>query len=189
MAVNLSKGQRVDITKGNAGLTTVVVGLGWDQVQSGGPAVDCDASVVMLGENNKLQAKEHIIYFGNLASPDGSVRHMGDNLTGAGDGDDEQVVVELNRIPATVHRLAFIVNIYDCVTRGQHFGMIQNAFIRIVNNANRQELLRFNLTENYSGRTALIVGEVYRHQGEWKFSAVGEGTNDPGLKDVIQRYV
>lgn len=189
MGISLQKGQRVDLTKGNAGLSTVVVGLGWDQVQGSGPQVDCDASVVLLGDDSKLHRQEHIIYFGNLSSPEGSVRHMGDNLTGAGDGDDEQIFIELARIPADVHRMAFIVNIYDCVNRGQHFGMIQNAFIRVVNNANRQELLRFNLTENYSGRTALLVAEVYRHQGEWKFSALGEGTNDPGLKEVIRRYV
>jgi len=202
LAIKLEKGHKIDLTKGNPGLAEIMVGLGWDAAQQSGGGggflgglfgggrqsnVDCDASVFMLNEKGKLSKKDHIIYFGNLKSSCGSVQHMGDNLTGDGDGDDEQVLVQLNKVPADVHRLVFVVNIYDCISRKQDFGMIKNAFIRIVNKAG-QELARYNLTENYAGKTALIVGEVYRHQGEWKFAAIGEGTNDAGLKELVGRY-
>ncbi|WCK55584.1 TerD family protein [Aneurinibacillus sp. Ricciae_BoGa-3] len=200
MTISLQKGQKIDLTKGNAGLSKILVGLGWDPVKRGGSGllgglfggggqnIDCDASVIMLNEQNKITAKENIIYFGNLQSKDGSIRHTGDNLTGDGEGDDEQIIIELSRIPAQIHKLVFVVNIYDCRNRKQDFGMIQNAFIRVADMANSKELLRFNLTDNYAGRTTLIVGEVYRHNGEWKFGAVGEGTNDGSLGEVVQRY-
>jgi stress response protein SCP2 len=203
MAINLQKGQRVDLTKGNPGLSKIMVGLGWDPVQKsggggglfgslfgggGGANIDCDASVIMLGENDKIRSNNDVIYFGNLKSKDGSVQHTGDNLTGDGDGDDEQVLIDLSRIPAQIQKLIFVVNIYDCVKRKQHFGMIQNAFIRIVNSANNQEIIHYNLTDDYSGKTALIVGELYRHGNEWKFAAVGTGTNSPGLADVVRSY-
>ncbi|EFV77714.1 TerD family protein [Cytobacillus oceanisediminis] len=202
MAINLQKGQRVDLTKGNPGLSKIMVGLGWDPVQNsggggllgslfgggGGANIDCDASVIMLGENGKLKSNKDVIYFGNLKSSDGSVQHSGDNLTGAGDGDDEQVMVDLSRVPAHVHKMVFVVNIYDSVKRKQHFGMIQNAFIRVVNSGNNQELIKYNLTDDYSGKTSLIVGEIYRHGGDWKFAAVGTGTASPGLSDVVRSY-
>lgn len=202
MAINLQKGQRVDLTKGNPGLSKIMVGLGWDPVQKsggggllgslfgggGGANIDCDASVIMLGENGKLKSNKDVIYFGNLKSSDGSVQHSGDNLTGAGDGDDEQVMVDLSRVPAHVHKMVFVVNIYDSVKRKQHFGMIQNAFIRVVNSGNNQELIKYNLTDDYSGQTSLIVGEIYRHGGDWKFAAVGTGTASPGLSDVVRSY-
>jgi tellurium resistance protein TerD len=200
MTISLQKGQKIDLTKGNAGLSKILVGLGWDPVKRGGGGlfgglfggggqnIDCDASVIMLNEQNKITGKENIIYFGNLQSKDGSIRHTGDNLTGDGEGDDEQIIVELSRIPAQIQKLVFVVNIYDCRSRKQDFGMIQNAFIRIADMANNKELLRFNLTDNYAGRTTLIVGEVYRHNNEWKFGAVGEGTNDGSLGEVVQRY-
>ncbi|MBU8878952.1 TerD family protein [Bacillus sp. FJAT-29790] len=202
MAINLQKGQRVDLTKGNPGLSKIVVGLGWDPVQNrggggflgslfgggGGANIDCDASVIMLGENGKIRNNHDVIYFGNLKSNDGSVQHTGDNLTGDGDGDDEQIIVDLNRVPSQIHKLVFVVNIYDCVKRKQHFGMIQNAFIRVVNPSNNQELIHFNLTEDYSGKTALVVSEIYRHGGEWKFAAIGTGTNAPGLGELIRTY-
>jgi stress response protein SCP2 len=202
MAINLQKGQRVDLTKGNPGLSKIMVGLGWDPVQKsggggllgslfgggGGANIDCDASVIMLGENGKLKSNKDVIYFGNLKSSDGSVQHSGDNLTGAGDGDDEQVLIDLSRVPAHIHKMVFVVNIYDSVKRKQHFGMIQNAFIRVVNSGNNQELIHYNLTDNYSGSTSLIVGEIYRHGGDWKFAAVGTGTAAPGLSDVVRSY-
>ncbi|MCS0672120.1 TerD family protein [Cytobacillus firmus] len=202
MAINLQKGQRVDLTKGNPGLSKIMVGLGWDPVQKsggggllgslfgggGGANIDCDASVIMLGENGKLKSNKDVIYFGNLKSSDGSVQHSGDNLTGAGDGDDEQVMIDLGRVPAHVHKMVFVVNIYDSVKRKQHFGMIQNAFIRVVNSGNNQELIKYNLTDDYSGKTSLIVGEIYRHGGDWKFAAVGTGTASPGLSDVVRSY-
>ncbi|MEH7392849.1 TerD family protein [Bacillus sp. JJ1503] len=201
MAINLQKGQRVDLTKGNPGLSKIMVGLGWDPVQSrgggllgslfgggGGANIDCDASVIMLGENDKIRNNSDVIYFGNLKSNDGSVQHTGDNLTGDGDGDDEQILIDLSRVPAQVHKLVFVVNIYDCVKRKQHFGMIQNAFIRIVNSANGQEMIHYNLTDDYSGKTCLVVGEIYRHGADWKFAAVGTGTSSPGLADVVRSY-
>ncbi|MBX9972711.1 TerD family protein [Cytobacillus firmus] len=202
MAINLQKGQRVDLTKGNPGLSKIMVGLGWDPVQKsggggllgslfgggGGANIDCDASVIMLGENEKLKSNKDVIYFGNLKSSDGSVQHSGDNLTGAGDGDDEQVMIDLSRVPAHVHKMVFVVNIYDSVKRKQHFGMIQNAFIRVVNSGNNQELIKYNLTDDYSGKTSLIVGEIYRHGSDWKFAAVGTGTASPGLSDVVRSY-
>lgn len=202
MAINLQKGQRVDLTKGNPGLSKIMVGLGWDPVQKsggggllgslfgggGGANIDCDASVIMLGENGKLKSNKDVIYFGNLKSSDGSVQHTGDNLTGAGDGDDEQVLIDLSRVPAHIHKMVFVVNIYDSVKRKQHFGMIQNAFIRVVNSGNNQELIHYNLTDNYSGSTSLIVGEIYRHGSDWKFGAIGTGTASPGLSDVVRSY-
>ncbi|MCX7748331.1 MAG: TerD family protein [Clostridia bacterium] len=203
MSVNLQKGQKVDLTKGNAGLNHLMVGLGWDPVRkasSGGflsglfgggnneIQIDCDASVILLNADNKLVRKEDIVYFGNLRHPSLSVIHSGDNLTGDGDGDDEQVRVDLAKVPPDIHHLLFVVNIYDCVRRKQDFGLIQNAFIRIVNATNNQELLRFNLTDNYAGKTALTVGEVYRYNNEWKFAAIGEGTIDASLSEMIRRY-
>ena len=211
MSVNLQKGQKVDLTKGNAGISKLMVGLGWDPVnqpasaaKSGGifgsllrggggggggsQQFDCDASVIMLNANTKLTDKGNLIYYGNLKSRDGSVQHMGDNLTGQGEGDDEQVFIELNKVPADIQRLIFVVNIYDCAKRKQDFGMIQNAFIRVVDSNTNRELLKYTLSENYAGKTALFAGEVYRHQGEWKFSALGEATNDVSLSEVIKRY-
>lgn len=202
LAINLQKGQRVDLTKGNPGLTKILVGLGWDPVQSGGGGglfgglfggggsanFDCDASVIMLGANDKLQSNKDVIYFGNLRSNDGSVQHSGDNLTGDGDGDDEQVMIDLSRVPSNIQKLVFVVNIYDCVKRKQHFGMIKNAFIRVVNPGNNQELLHYNLTENYSGLTCLVTGEIYRHGNEWKFAAIGSGTNAASLSEVVRSF-
>lgn len=201
MAISLQKGQRVDLTKGNAGLSQIMIGLGWDPVGQkkgglfggilgGGKAaeIDCDASVLMLDENNKLGSNKNLIYFGNLRSSCGSVWHTGDSLTGDGDGDDEQIIAVLSQIPANIHKLLFVVNIYDCVRRKQDFGMIENAFIRIVNMTDKQELIRYNLTENYGGKTALIVGEIYRHGSEWKFGAVGEGTQDTSLGEIVKKF-
>ncbi|MED4204116.1 TerD family protein [Neobacillus mesonae] len=205
MAINLQKGQRVDLTKGNPGLSKILVGLGWDPVQNSGGGggffgslfgggggsqanIDCDASVIMLGANDKLGSNKDVIYFGNLKSNDGSVQHSGDNLTGDGDGDDEQIWVDLSRVPANIQKLVFVVNIYDCVKRKQHFGMIRNAFIRIVNPNNNQELIHYNLTDNYSGLTCLVTGEIYRHGNEWKFAAIGSGTNAASLSEVVRSF-
>lgn len=202
MAISLQKGQKIDLTKGNAGLSDLIVGLGWDPVeeaQSGGflkglfggkkNEFDCDASVILLDANGHFTRKEHMIFFNNLKSPCGSVAHLGDNRTGGGDGDDEQVVIQLQKVPADIHKIVFVVNIYDCQKRNQDFGMIKNAFIRVLNKTTMQEITRFNLTENYAGKTALIVGEVYRHQGEWKFAAIGEGTQDVSISAVVQKYI
>ncbi|UYO35926.1 TerD family protein [Bacillus zhangzhouensis] len=199
MAITLEKGQRIDLTKGKAGLTNILVGLGWDPVSQGGgflgklfggggADVDCDASVLML-KNDKFTENKDLIYFGNLKSKCGSVEHTGDNLTGEGDGDDEQVLVNLSKVPGTVNKLVFVVNIYDALRRNQHFGMIQNAYIRIVDRSNNQELVKYNLKDDYAGKTSLIVGELYRHENEWKFAALGNGTNDAKLADITRNYI
>ena len=132
--------------------------------------------------------KADIVFFGNLKHYTGTVQHMGDNLTGAGDGDDEQIIVDLSRIPEQYDKIVVVVNIYQAVQRNQHFGLIQNAFIRLVDGRNNTEMCKYSLTDNYSGMTAMIFGEVYRHNGEWKFNAIGQGTNDPGLGELVSRF-
>lgn len=195
MSISLQKGQKVSLSKDNAGLSKVIIGLGWDEVKqprgffaAKSQAIDCDASALLL-QNGKLLKKGDIVYYGNLRHESGTVQHMGDNLTGAGDGDDEQIVVDLARVPAGFDKIVIVVNIYQAVQKKQHFGLIQNAFIRLVDGRTNAEMCKYNLTENYSGMTAMIFGEVYRHDGEWKFSAIGQGTNDPGLIELANRYV
>lgn len=197
MSVNLQKGQKIDLTKGNAGLNSLMVGLGWDEAPqkpkgflglgSKSESIDCDASAIIL-TNGKFSNKNDIVYFGNLTHSSGSVAHQGDNLTGAGDGDDEQIKITLDKVPANCDKIVIVVNIYDAVKRKQHFGMIRNAFIRIVNAQNGQELLRYNLSENYDNMTAMIFGELYRHGSEWKFSAIGQATTDNGLGQLVNRF-
>lgn len=202
MTISLQKGQKIDLTKGNAGLSELLIGLGWDPVQQksqggffskllggGQSEIDCDASALLLDANGKITRKENIVYFANLTSGCGSVKHSGDNLTGDGDGDDEQILVSLRQVPSDIHKIMFVVTIYDCQKRGQDFGMIANAFIRVIDNDRNTELAKFNLTEDYSGKTTLLVGEVYRHGGEWKFAAVGEGTTDVSLGKLVDRYI
>ncbi len=195
MSISLQKGQKVSLTKDNAGLSKVIIGLGWDEVkQKTGffapkpQAIDCDASAIML-QNGHFVNKADLVYFGNLRHQSGTVMHMGDNLTGAGDGDDEQIVVDLSLIPQHYDRIVLVVNIYQALQRGQHFGLIQNAFIRLVDGRNNMEMCRYNLSENYQGMTAMIFGEVYRNNGEWKFNAIGQGTSDPGLGELVNRFV
>ncbi len=196
MSVSLQKGQKVSLTKDNAGLSKIMAGLGWDEAQKarGGffapkpKPIDCDASALLL-RNGRLCDKSDIVYFGNLAHRTGAIQHLGDNLTGAGDGDDEQILIDLSKIPAEYDRIVIVVNIYQAVQRRQHFGMINNAFIRLVDQRDNKEMLQYSLTDDYSGMTAMIFGEIYRHNGEWKFSAAGQGTNDPGLGELANRYV
>ena len=196
MSVSLQKGQKVNLSKDNAGLSKIMIGLGWDEVQrkkrglfAAKPAeIDCDASAILLS-GGKVMRKEDLVFFGNLRHDSGSVLHMGDNLTGAGDGDDEQIAVDLSQVPAHYDRIVVVVNIYQAVERRQHFGMIQNAFIRLVDCRNNNEMCKYDLSEDYSGMTAMIFGEVYRHNGEWKFSAIGQGTNDRSIGELANRYV
>ena len=195
MSVSLQKGQKVSLSKDNAGLSKVVVGLGWDEVKRKRglfapkpQAIDCDASALLL-QNGHLAHKDDIVYFGNLRHSSGTVQHMGDNLTGAGDGDDEQIVIDLAKIPAQYDRIVLVVNIYQAVQRKQHFGLIENAFIRLVDGKTNREMCKYNLTENYSDMTAMIFGEVYRYNGEWKFNAIGQATKDPGLGELASRFV
>lgn len=209
MGINLQKGQKIDLTKGGGGLTNIMVGLGWDEVQktqsSGGGLfglfksqpqtqdIDCDASAILLNANGRLagtDANSCCVYFGNLKHWSGSIVHQGDNLTGAGDGDDEQIMVNLNGVPSEIHKIVFVVNIYDAGVRGQHFGMIQNAFIRLVDMRNQQEICRFNLSENYYGMTGMIVGELYRYNNEWKFNAIGQPVKEASrLQSLLNLYV
>lgn len=189
MSVNLQKGQKISLVKpGSSGLRKIMVGLGWDEVEQKrrlfGPKpqdIDCDASVILCGKDGKLVSsdiKNSTVYFGNLRHPSGAIVHQGDNLTGAGEGDDEQIMVDLQALPGEVDKLVFVVNIYDANVRSQHFGLIRNAFIRIVDTNNRTEICRFNLSEDYSGMTGMIVGEIYRYGNEWKFNAIGQGVRD-----------
>lgn len=196
MSISLQKGQKVSLSKDNAGLSKVVVGLGWDEAKREKTGffapkpkpIDCDASALLI-QNGKLRGNDDIVYFGNLKHKTGTIVHMGDNLTGAGEGDDEQIVVDLANVPAQYDRIIIVVNIYQAVQRKQHFGMIQNAFIRLVDQRNNKEMCKYNLTEDYSGMTAMIFGEIYRYNGEWKFNAIGQGTTDPGLGELAKRYV
>lgn len=195
MSVKLQKGQKVSLSKEHAGLSKIIVGLGWDEVQQQrsffAPKpqdIDCDAFALLLVDG-KHASSQDIVYYGSLKHNSGSVVHMGDNLTGAGDGDDEQIVIDLNRVPAQYDRIVLAVNIYQAYERRQHFGMIQNAFIRLVDARNNNEMCIYNLTENYSNQTAMLFGEVYRYNGEWKFNAVGQGTTDGSISDFAKRYL
>ena len=205
MSVNLQKGQKISLKKSDgSGLKKVMVGLGWDEAQPAATGwralfaskpqdIDCDASVILCGQDGKIvskNAKETVVYYGNLKHPSGAVTHQGDNLTGGGEGDDEQIMVDLSLLPANVYKLVFVVNIYDANVRHQHFGMIKNAFIRLVDlGGGRNEICRFNLTDDYSGMTGMVVGEIYRHDGEWKFNAIGQGVADASrVTKLIEMY-
>ncbi len=202
MSVSLQKGQKISLSKESTeGLNKVIVGLGWDAAKGrngkgligslfGGEkvqSIDCDASAIML-KNGKFVDQRDTVFFGNLRHKSESICHMGDNLTGAGAGDDEQIMVELERVPAEYDKIILVVNIYQAARRHQHFGMIRNAFIRIVDARNNQELCKFNLSENYDQMTAMIFGELYRYNGEWKFNAIGQGTTDHSLRELSSRF-
>ena len=176
MVVSLSKGQKVDLTKTNPGLTKVHIGLGWDTNKyDGGQAFDLDSSVFLLGEDGKVTGPADFVFYNNTTGGNGSVVLSGDNLTGDGCGADEAVVIALNDVPASIQRITFTVTIHDADARGQNFGMVSNAFIRVVNEGSGEEVIRYDLGEDFSIETALVVGELYRHNGEWKFSAIGSG--------------
>ncbi|MCI8805358.1 MAG: TerD family protein [Clostridiales bacterium] len=188
MPVNLSKGQKVSITKGNPGLSRVVVGLGWDvnQFDTGGD-FDLDAAAFLLNDTGKVSKSEDFVFFGNLRHSSGSVQHMGDNLTGAGDGDDEQIKVNLSMVPPEINKIAFTATIYEAEQRRQNFGQVNNAFIRIYNEDNGEELLRYDLGEDFSIETAVVFGELYKNNGEWKFNAIGSGYQG-GLAALCANY-
>jgi len=188
MPINLTKGQKVDLTKGTPGLTKLMVGLGWDvNAFDSGYNFDLDASAFMVGSNGKCPTEKEFIFYSNLEHPSESVKHMGDNLTGEGDGDDEQIKVDLSLVPANIQRVAFTVTIYDADVRRQNFGQVNNAFIRIVDESNGQEILRYDLGEDFSIETAAIFGELYKHNGEWKFNAIGSGYQG-GLAALCANY-
>jgi len=175
MAVSLSKGGNVSLSKEAPGLKAIVVGLGWDTRSTDGSDFDLDASIFILGENGKVRSDADFVFYNNAKSSDGAVEHTGDNRTGEGDGDDEQVKMNLETMPADVQRLVVAVTIHEGEARKQNFGMVQNAFVRVLNQDGDAEITRYDLSEDYSTETALIFGEVYRNKDEWKFKAVGQG--------------
>lgn len=188
MPINLTKGQKVSLTKGNPGLKKIMVGLGWDVNQfDTGADFDLDASVFLVGANGKCPTEKEFIFYGNLEHTSGAVKHMGDNLTGEGDGDDEQIEVDLSLVPANIEKIAFTVTIYDAENRHQNFGQVSNAYCRIVDENTNEELIRFDLGEDFSIETAVVVGELYKHNGEWKFNAIGSGFQG-GLAALCGHY-
>lgn len=188
MGINLSKGQKVDLTKGNPSLKNIMVGLGWDvNAYDSGADFDLDAAAFMLGANGKCPTEKEFVFYGNLKHSSGAVSHMGDNLTGAGEGDDEQIQIDLGKIPANIEKIAFTVTIYDSDKRRQNFGQVSNSFIRIVDESSGTELIRYDLGEDFSIETAVVVGELYRHNGEWKFNAIGSGFQG-GLAALCAHY-
>lgn len=198
MAISLQKGQKISLTKDEHGNSTslkkVIVGLGWDAAPAkrglfggSGNSIDCDASAILL-KNGKFASDKDLVYYGNLKHPSGAVKHCGDNLTGDGDGDDEQIIVDLSSIPSDYDKIVIVVNIYRAEAKKQDFGLIQNAFMRVVNADTNTEIARYNLTEDYPGMTAMIFGELYRHNGEWKMNAVGQGTTDGSISELVRRY-
>ncbi|MEU6944916.1 TerD family protein [Streptomyces sp. NPDC046316] len=175
MGVSLDKGGSVSLSKEAPGLTAVLVGLGWDVRTTTGTDYDLDASALLVNDAGKVASDRHFVFYNNLTSPDGSVEHTGDNLTGEGDGDDEAIKVDLAAVPADITKIVFPVSIHDAENRGQSFGQVRNAFIRVVNQAGGAELARYDLSEDAATETAMIFGELYRHGTEWKFRAVGQG--------------
>lgn len=202
MAVNLQKGQKVDLRKPDGtSLRRAMVGLGWDEVKKAGGTgilgglfggktqdIDCDATA-FLCINGKLTGIDDIVYFGNLRHKSGAIKHMGDNLTGKGEGDDEQIFVDLNSLPGQYDKIVFVVNIYKARQRNQHFGMIKNAFIRICDAENNHELCKYNLSENYDDMTAMIFGEIYLRNGQWRFNAIGQATRDNSIEELARRFM
>lgn len=187
MAISLTKGQNLSLSKTDPSLKNVLVGLGWDTRSTDGQDFDLDASVFMVTENGKVPSDRHFIFYNQLVSPCGGVEHTGDNLTGDGDGDDESVIVHLDKVENNIKSLFITVTIHDAEARRQNFGQVSNAFVRIVNNDTSDEIVRFDLSEDYSTETAMVFGEIYRHNGEWKFRAIGQGYTG-GLYSLCQQY-
>lgn len=188
MPISLQKGQKVSITKGNPGLTNVVVGLGWDvnKFDTGG-AFDLDTAAFLLTDSGRVSTQDDFIFFGNLKHPTGCAQHLGDNLTGAGDGDDEQIKINLSLVPSSITKIVFTVTIYDAEVRSQNFGQVNNAFIRIYNEVTGEEILRYDLGEDFSIETAAVFGELYKYGDEWKFNAIGSGYQG-GLAALCNNY-
>ena len=187
MAISLTKGQNISLSKTDPSLKNVLVGLGWDARSTDGQDFDLDASVFMATENGKVPSDRHFIFYNQLVSPCGGVEHTGDNLTGDGDGDDESVIVRLDKVESNIKSLFITVTIHDAEARRQNFGQVSNAFVRIVNNDTGDEIVRFDLSEDYSTETAMVFGEIYRHNGEWKFRAIGQGYAG-GLYALCKQY-
>lgn len=187
MAVSLSKGANISLSKINPGLKNIIIGLGWDARRTDGHDFDLDASLFLIGGNNKVRSDDDFIFYNHLISSCGSIEHTGDNRTGDGDGDDEQIKVFLEKIPASICRLLIAVTIHDSILRKQNFGLVSDAFIRVVNLDNDLEIVRFDLSDDFSTETALIFGEIYKYKGEWKFKAVGQGYTG-GLEAMCKQF-
>lgn len=188
MPINLSKGQKISLSKEAPGLTHIMVGLGWDINRYDGNAdFDLDASAFLTGVNGKCTCSGDFVFYNNLEHPSGAVKHMGDNRTGDGEGDDEQIFVDLSKIPANIERIAVTVTIFDAEKRRQNFGQVSNAYCRMVNDDTGEEIIRYDLGEDFSIETAMVVGELYRHNGEWKFNAIGSGFSG-GLAALCRNY-
>lgn len=187
MSVSLTKGGNVSLTKSTPGLTAVDLGLGWDARTTSGADFDLDASALMVNASGRVVSDSHFVFFNNLTSPDGSVHHTGDELTGSAEGDDETIQVDLRTVPAEVDKIVIVVSIYEAPERGQSFGQVRNAYIRVLNQSDGKEISRFDLTEDSSNETAMIFGELYRHGGEWKFRAVAQGY-DNGLAGIARDF-
>lgn len=188
MAINLSKGQKVDLTKSNPGLSKVIVGLGWDTNKyDGGQDFDLDSSVFLLNANGKAASEADFVFYNNTVGAGGAVEHTGDNRTGKGEGDDEQVKVNLSAIPSSIDKVTFAITIHDGEARSQNFGQVSNSYVRIVNEDTNEELIRYDLGEDFSIETAIVVGELYRHGGEWKFNAIGSGYQG-GLGSLVKDF-
>lgn len=187
MSISIAKGGNVSLSKEAPGLTKILIGLGWDARATDGADFDLDASAFLCAESGKVRSDADFIFYNQLKSSDGSVEHTGDNLTGEGEGDDEAIKVDLSRVPEAIQKIAVAVTIHDAENRKQNFGMVQNAFIRVVNDSDNKEIARYDLSEDYSTETALIFGEVYRHGAEWKFRAVGQGFQG-GLAPLARNY-
>lgn len=187
MAISLTKGQNISLSKTDPSLKNVLVGLGWDARSTDGQDFDLDASIFMTTENGKVPSDSHFIFYNQLRSPCGGVEHTGDNLTGDGDGDDESVIVKLDQVQSDIKSLFITVTIQEADARRQNFGQVSNAFVRLVNNDTNEEVVRFDLSEDYSTETAMVFGEIYRHNGEWKFRAIGQGYSG-GLFALCKQY-
>lgn len=187
MAISLAKGQNVSLSKTDPSLKNILVGLGWDARSTDGQDFDLDASIFMTAENGKVPSDSHFIFYNQVCSPCGGVEHTGDNLTGDGDGDDESVIVKLDQVQSDIKSLYITVTIHEAEARRQNFGQVSNAFVRLVNNDTNEEVVRFDLSEDYSTETAMVFGEIYRHNGEWKFRAIGQGYSG-GLFALCQQY-
>ena len=188
MAISLTKGQKVDLTKGNPGLSKLLIGLGWDVNRfDSGSAFDLDAAAFLLDSNGKVTSDSDFVFYNNLTHSSGSVQHLGDNLTGAGEGDDEEIKVDLSRVPSNINRIAFTVTIHEAESRHQNFGQVSNSFIRVVDELKNQELIRYDLGEDFSIETAVVVGELYRQGTEWKFNAMGSGFKG-GLRALCNNF-
>ena len=188
MAVSLRKGQKVELTKGNPNLKKVLIGLGWDTNKyDGGYDFDLDAAAFLLGANGKVTTDADFVFYNQLKHPSGAVEHMGDNLTGAGEGDDEEIKVDLSKVPQNIEKIDFTVTIYEAVERKQSFGQVENAYIRVVDDLTGKELIRYDLGEDFSIETAVVVGELYRHGADWKFNAIGSGF-EGGLASLGKNY-